>query len=270
MSDAIQGLLELMRRLRDPEGGCPWDREQTPATLVRHTLEEAYEVVDCIEREAWEELPGELGDLLFQVVFYAQIGAESGRYDFEDIVAGLIDKLTRRHPHVFGGEAVRDAAEQAARWEEIKARERTTRNVTESSVLAGVPVALPALTRAAKLQARAARSGFDWPELTPVLEKVREELRELEEAIATGARDAMAHELGDLLFSCVNVARHLDIDPEAALRAGSARFSRRFSALERTAQAAGRPLSELGLDEMDRLWEEAKRREQQGPDAAEA
>lgn len=259
MSDAIDRLLDLMRRLRDPLAGCPWDREQTPASLVRHTLEEAYEVADCIEREDWDELPGELGDLLFQVVFYAQIGAESGRYDFETVVTGLLDKLTRRHPHVFGGEAVRDAADQAARWEAIKAAERAARPRAGVSALDGVPLGLPALVRAQKLQSRAAGRGFDWRELAPVLAKVHEELHELEQAIAEGEQGAVAHELGDLLFSCVNVARHLGLDAEAALRAGSTRFTRRFEAVERAAAAAGHALEALPPDELDRLWEEAKR-----------
>ncbi len=266
MSESIERLLALMRRLRDPQHGCPWDRAQTPATLVRHTLEEAYEVADCIEREDWQELPGELGDLLFQVVFYAQIGAERGSYTFDDVVDGIVDKLTRRHPHVFGDEPVLDAAGQAARWEQIKAAERSARP-GGASVLDGVPAGLPALTRAAKLQARAARHGFDWPALPPVREKLTEELDELDAALARGSGAEIRHELGDLLFTCVNLARHLEIDAESALREATLRFTRRFGAIERAAAARGRRLASLGAAEMDALWEGAKADEQSGPSA---
>ena len=267
MSISIDRLLGLMQRLRDPRLGCPWDRAQTPATLVRHTLEEAYEVADCIEREAWEELPGELGDLLFQVVFYAQIGAEQGSYTFEDVVDGIVDKLTRRHPHVFADEPVLDVAGQAARWEQIKAAERSAR-ADGASVLDDVPLGLPALTRACKLQARAARHGFDWPELPPVRDKLREELAELDTAIAGGASAEIRHELGDLLFSCVNLARHLELDPEAALREATLRFARRFGTLERAAAAQGRELASLTPAAMDELWEAAKADERRGPPAS--
>ena len=264
MSDSIERLLSLMRRLRDPGHGCPWDRAQTPATLVRHTLEEAYEVADCIEREDWRELPGELGDLLFQVVFYAQIGAEQGSYTFDDVVDGIVEKLTRRHPHVFGDEPVLDAAAQAARWEQIKAVERGARP-GGAAALDGVPLGLPALTRAAKLQARAARHGFDWPALAPVREKLDEELDELDAALARGDRDEVRHELGDLLFTCVNLARHLDLDAEAALREATRRFTRRFGAIEQAAVAQGRRLASLSAAEMEALWEKAKAEEAGDP-----
>lgn len=264
MSESIERLLSLMRRLRDPRHGCPWDREQTPASLVRHTLEEAYEVADCIEREDWAELPGELGDLLFQVVFYAQIGAEQGSYTFDDVVDGIVDKLTRRHPHVFGDEPVLDAAGQAARWEQLKAAERGAR-AGGASVLDGVALGLPALTRATKLQARAARHGFDWPALAPVREKLTEELDELDAALARGDKAEVRHELGDLLFTCVNLARHLEIDAEAALREATGRFTRRIGAIEQAAAGRGRQLAGLSTAEMDELWESAKAAERRGP-----
>jgi len=256
MSAALDDLLDLMRHLRAPDGGCPWDRQQTPATLVRHTLEEAYEVADCIQREDWAALPGELGDLLFQVVFYAQIGAEQGRFDFERVCRSLVDKLTRRHPHVFGGEAVRDADGQATRWEQIKAAERTA--AARHSALDDVPLALPALSRAQKLQQRAARVGFDWPALPPVLDKLREETHELEAALTAGEADGIAHEIGDLLFTCVNLARHLGLDAEASLRSANARFESRFRAVEAQAVAAGEALDRLAPDALDALWEAAK------------
>ncbi|HMM75728.1 MAG TPA: nucleoside triphosphate pyrophosphohydrolase [Gammaproteobacteria bacterium] len=259
MTSALEDLLALMRRLRDPERGCPWDRAQTPASLVRHTLEEAYEVADCIEREDWRALPGELGDLLFQVVFYAQIGAEEGRYDFEAVCRGLVDKLTRRHPHVFGDEPRGDAAAQSRRWEEIKAAERA--QGARASAVDDLPRALPALSRASKLQQRAARVGFDWPSLPPVVEKLREETAELDAALAAGDRAAVAHELGDLLFTCVNLARHLGLDAESTLRAANARFERRFRALETRAVAAGHAPDRLDAAALDALWQAIKAEE---------
>lgn len=259
MSSALEDLLALMRRLRDPERGCPWDRAQTPASLVRHTLEEAYEVADCIEREDWRALPGELGDLLFQVVFYAQIGAEEGCYDFEAVCRGLVDKLTRRHPHVFGDEPRGDAAAQSLRWEEIKAAERA--QGARASALDDLPRALPALSRASKLQQRAARVGFDWPSLPPVVEKLREETAELDAAFAAGDRAEVAHELGDLLFTCVNLARHLGLDAESTLRAANARFERRFRALETRAVAAGHAPDRLDAAALDALWQAIKAEE---------
>jgi len=262
MNSALDDLLALMRRLRDPALGCPWDRQQTPASLVRHTLEEAYEVADCIEREDWAALPGELGDLLFQVVFYAQIGAEQGRYDFERICRGLVDKLTRRHPHVFGDEPRGDADAQSRRWEEIKAAERA--DGTRVSALDDLPRTLPALSRAGKLQQRAARVGFDWPSLPPVLDKLREETAELETALAAGRADEVAHEVGDLLFTCVNLARHLGLDAEGTLRAANARFERRFRAVESRAVAAGHAPDRLDAATLDALWEAVKDAERGG------
>ena len=255
----VQGLLDIMRTLRDEARGCAWDRQQTFASLTRHTLEEAYEVVDCIERNALEELPDELGDLLFQVVFYAQIAAEQGRFDFDDVAARIVDKLRRRHPHVFGDEPRLDAAAQARRWEALKAAEREAASATARSELDDVPRGLPALVRAAKLQSRAARVGFDWTTLPPVYAKVEEELAEVRDAVASSDPAAIQAEIGDLLFTCVNLARHLDVDAETALRGASLRFTKRFQQMERSAAASGHGLESLSLDALEELWVRAKR-----------
>jgi len=240
----MEQLLEIMRRLRDPQTGCPWDREQTFETIVPHTLEEAYEVADAIERGDLDELGEELGDLLFQVVFYAQLAAERGAFDFADVAAGIGEKLIRRHPHVFGEEAIDSSAAQTEAWERHKEGERRVkaeRQGCEPSVLDGVILALPALTRAAKLQRRAARVGFDWSEVGGVLDKLDEELAELRAEVADpGASDERrAEELGDVLFTCVNLARHLGIDPEGALREANAKFERRFRLMEQALRPRG-------------------------------
>lgn len=249
-------LLEIMRRLRDPETGCPWDIEQDFATIAPYTIEEAYEVADAIERGAMAELPGELGDLLFQVVYHAQMAEEAGYFAFADVVRAIADKMVMRHPHVFGEESRDKTAEDQVRdWETVKARERGAR----ASVLDGVAKGLPALTRAVKLQNRAARVGFDWPEAGEVLDKVAEEAAELRAAADDPAR--AFEEFGDLLFVLANLARHLDIDPEAALRAANAKFIRRFGSVEGTLRAQGRRPEEATLAEMDALWDEAKRAE---------
>lgn len=249
-------LLEIMRRLRDPETGCPWDIEQDFATIAPYTIEEAYEVADAIERGAMAELPGELGDLLFQVVYHAQMAEEAGYFAFADVVRAIADKMVMRHPHVFGEESRDKTAEDQVRdWEAVKARERGAR----ASVLDGVAKGLPALTRAVKLQNRAARVGFDWPEAGEVLDKVAEEAAELRAAADDPAR--AFEEFGDLLFVLANLARHLDIDPEAALRAANAKFIRRFGSVEGTLRAQGRRPEEATLAEMDALWDEAKRAE---------
>ncbi len=258
MSRAMDALLALMRRLRDPVTGCPWDREQTFASLLRHTLEEAYEVADAVERENFADLAGELGDLLFQVVFHAQIAAELGHFDFEDLAMQLHAKLVRRHPHLFGGDEVTDAAAQEVAWEQVKAAERAA-DGRSASELDGIPLALPALVRAAKLQKRASRVGFDWSSAPPVLDKVREELGELAEAMAIGTVQDQAEELGDLIFALVNLARHLRIDPEDAMRAANAKFERRFRYVESALARSGRGPAEANLAEMDGLWDEAKR-----------
>lgn len=255
----INPLLEIMRRLRDPDNGCPWDLEQNFASIVPHTLEEAYEVADCIERDDIAALPGELGDLLFQVVFYAALGCEQERFDFTDVVQSISDKLIERHPHVFGAGQIGSAAEQTSAWEDRKAAERAARK--KSATLDDVPLGLPALTRARKLQLRASRVGFDWDDVAEVKMKVLEELDELDEAVEQGARAAIAEEMGDLLFACVNWARHLDVDPESALRAASRKFERRFGFVEASLAGEGRALTQASLAEMDALWDEAKRRE---------
>ena len=260
MSD-IENLLEIMRALRAPGSGCPWDREQTMKTIVPHTLEEAYEVADVIENKRWAELPGELGDLLFQVVFYCQIGAEQGLFDIDDVVRELEDKLTRRHPHVFGGGKSDTADDVAALWERAKSDERRYRKGEQApSELDDVPTALPALTRARKLQKRAAGVGFDWPNVSGAWHKVSEELDELR--AATGA--AVEDEVGDLLFACVNVARHLGVDPEAALRYANGKFERRFRFIEGYLAATGETPANATLETMNGLWMEAKAREISG------
>jgi MazG family protein len=260
----IDRLLSVMRRLRDPATGCPWDIEQSFATIAPYTIEEAYEVADAIAREDWDALPGELGDLLLQVVYYTQMGAEAGRFDFDAVAHGIADKMIGRHPHVFGAEEIAGSAALRMIWEERKAAERA-RKGGDPSVLADVPIGFPALTRALKLQKRATRVGFDWGAAAPILAKVKEEIAELEDALA---RDLPAEEreleLGDLLFTVVNLARHLDIDPEAALRATNAKFERRFRAIEAAATAQGREVAAMTLDELETLWVAAKLAERTG------
>ena len=267
----LDDLLQLMARLRHPEHGCPWDLKQSYASIVPYTLEEAYEVADAIERGDFDHLPGELGDLLFQVVYYSQLATEEGRFGFAEVVDGITAKLIRRHPHVFpDGDlyAAPDAArlEEAAvkqRWEELKAEERAAKAEApeQLSLLDDVPQALPALSRAAKLQKRAAQVGFDWPEALPVLDKVREELDEVLEAMSENDPQAIAEELGDLLFAVANLARHLKVEPEAALRAANGKFERRFRFIEQALREAGRPIENCSLEELDALWGEAKKQE---------
>ncbi|MGR9090251.1 MAG: nucleoside triphosphate pyrophosphohydrolase [Gammaproteobacteria bacterium] len=259
----LRDLLAVMSRLRDPVEGCPWDLEQTFASIVPHTIEEAYEVADCIERGDLQQLPGELGDLLFQVVFYAQIAAEQDRFGFDDVVKAITDKLVVRHPHVFGEADTVDAAEQTRRWEAQKAVERRQRDAT-SGTLDDVPLGLPALTRARKLQQRASRVGFDWPDIHGVRDKVVEEFDEVEQAVAGADAQQISEELGDLLFACVNWARHLRVDPETALRAASTKFERRFAFIERALAGQGVELAAASLEQMDDLWDEAKRTERAG------
>jgi ATP diphosphatase len=246
-------LLALMARLRDPESGCPWDREQSFASIAPHTLEEAYEVIDVIERQQWSRLPDELGDLLFQIVFYAQLGTEKGWFSFETVVDCIHSKLIERHPHVFTGMEMASAEEQSRRWEDMKAEQRQSEGAT--GALDGVALALPALIRAAKLQRRAARIGFDWPDVEPVYAKLDEELRELRVAPNAGEKEA---ELGDLLFACVNLARHLNVEPERALRGANQRFENRFRYIEQRLREQNRSTQDASLAELDALWEEAK------------
>lgn len=250
-------LLEIMRRLRDPDSGCPWDIEQDFGTIAPYTIEEAYEVADAIERADWDELRGELGDLLLQVVFHAQIADDRGLFAFDDVANAIADKMVARHPHVFGDESRDKSAEQQTRdWEAIKAAERADK--AQTGVLDGVAVGLPALLRALKLQKRAARVGFDWPETTQVLDKIAEESAELVEAAETLPQDKIEEEMGDLLFVMANLARHLKVDPEAALRRANAKFTRRFARIEDWLAEAGKTPEQSDLAEMDALWNRAK------------
>jgi len=254
----LERLLWIMQRLRDPDGGCPWDRAQTYQSIVPHTLEEAYEVADAIARQDYEELREELGDLLFQVVFYAQLAREEGRFDFEAVAGAIADKLERRHPHVFGELRHADAAAQTRHWEALKAEERAAKATTQAtSLLDGIARTLPALSLANKLQVRAARVGFDWPDERGVMDKVREELDELSEDWTDA--DRREDEVGDLLFSCVNLARHAGCDPESALRRASRKFEQRFRAMEAEARQLGRPLETHNAEELDNLWRTVKK-----------
>ncbi|QFT85573.1 Nucleoside triphosphate pyrophosphohydrolase [Halomonas sp. THAF12] len=270
----LDDLLTLMAVLRDPEQGCPWDVKQHWDSIVPHTLEEAYEVADAIERRAWDELPGELGDLLFQVVYYSQFAAEEGRFDFHEVVHVLTAKMLHRHPHVFpdgtltsrreGVSAAEVETQQVhSRWESLKAEERDARaeDAAVTSVLDDVPRNLPALSRAAKLSKRAARVGFDWPDTRGVIAKLREELAEVEEALAEDDHDHAREEVGDLLFAAVNLARTLDADPERCLRVTNGKFERRFRQVEAALDDEGVPLAEAGLERMERHWQAAKRQE---------
>jgi nucleoside triphosphate diphosphatase len=254
----IAALIEIMAALRTPGSGCPWDLEQSFATIAPYTIEEAYEVADAVARGDLDDLRDELGDLLLQVAFHARMAQEAGAFDFGDVVHAITQKLLRRHPHVFGdaGNLSTDAVN--AQWERIKAEEKAERAGGRVGVLAGVPVALPALTRALKLQAKAGQVGFDWNDPLAVLAKIREEADEIEAEIADGRRDEAAEEVGDLLFAVVNLARHLNVDPEAALRATNAKFERRFAGIERALAARGKSPADSTLAEMDALWNEIK------------
>jgi ATP diphosphatase len=259
-------LLDIMARLRDPERGCPWDREQSFATIAPYTIEEAYEVAEACERGDMAALKDELGDLLFQVVFHARMAEEAGAFAFNDVARAIAEKMLRRHPHVFADAVISDAAAQTVAWEEHKAAERRAKAAADgnapASALDGVGESLPALTRAAKLQARAARVGFDWATPPPILDKIEEELHELREAMGEGAApEALEDEMGDLLFAAVNLARRLSIDPEQALRRASRKFDRRFRRVEALLAQEGRTPSTATLDEMEEKWQEAKAEE---------
>ena len=267
---AMTALLELMARLRNPETGCPWDQKQTFATIAPYTIEEAYEVADAIERGDPLKIRDELGDLLFQVVFHAQMAQEHGWFDFAQVAGGIHEKLVRRHPHVFGGKSVAGEAELLKNWEELKARERAEAGGGEAGTLDDVPRGLPALIRAAKLGKRAGRVGFDWPDAAGVREKVAEELREVDEAVAAAGGGAGAgnspevvEEMGDLLFAVANWSRHLKVDAEDALRAANSKFERRFRDMESLAHQRGLALEQLGAQEWEGLWQEAKLNERQ-------
>jgi MazG family protein len=254
----IDRLLEIMRRLRDPQHGCPWDREQTWASIAPHTLEEAYELADAIAHADAGLVRDELGDLLFQVVFQARIAEEQGLFDFDDVANAIADKLERRHPHVFGTAQVADAADQARAWDAHKAAERRAKGQGDG-VLDGVTLGLPALTRAAKLGSRAARVGFDWQDAAGVFAKVQEDLGELRQAIDSGDEEHVREEFGDLLFAMVQASRHLAVDAEGALRAANAKFERRFRRMEARLAEAGQSVSGLSAEALDELWTQAKR-----------
>lgn len=254
-----QKLLEIMATLRSPNGGCPWDLEQNFSTIAPYTIEEAYEVADAIARNDMEGLREELGDLLLQVVFHAQMANEEKLFTFEDVAAAINDKMIRRHPHVFADAEINDAAAQTANWETIKADERKKK--TQERVLDDVPTALPALMRAQKLQSRAARVGFDWPDTQGVNQKIEEEMAEVQEALASGDKAHLAEEIGDLLFAVVNLARFTGVDAEDALRHANAKFTRRFEAVEDGVKASGKGFAGTTLDEMEAFWVAAKQGE---------
>ncbi|HMK41025.1 MAG TPA: nucleoside triphosphate pyrophosphohydrolase [Methyloceanibacter sp.] len=270
----LEDLLAVMARLRDPDTGCPWDLKQSFATIAPYTIEEAYEVGDAIARDDLDALEDELGDLLLQVVYHAQMASEQSRFDFSDVADGITRKMIRRHPHVFVDPSLRDEFLGSNVWERIKAEEKAERGVPPSdagSRLDEVPLALPALARAVKLQKRAAEVGFDWPSLEPVLAKAEEEIAELKDAITAhddAANESRAakirEEFGDLLFVMANVARHLKVDPEAALREANAKFVRRFKSIEQALAKEGRRCEDATLEEMDQLWDEAKDAERKG------
>jgi len=253
MSD-IQKLLEIMARLRSPDGGCPWDLEQTFETIAPYTIEEAYEVAEAIANGDMRELEQELGDLLLQVVFHARMAQEAALFEFGDVVEAICSKMIRRHPHVFGDTPMTDAKAQSAAWEDIKAQEKRS-----DRVLSDIPVGLPALTRAAKLGRRASRVGFDWPDVVGARAKVGEELAELDEAVRSGDRDAIEAEMGDMFFALVNVCRHLELDPEACARVANRRFQARFEQVEQAVEASGRDWRSFELEELEGYWLAAKK-----------
>ncbi len=260
----INQLLDIMAQLRNPDGGCPWDLEQNFETIAPHTIEEAYEVAEAIANGDMDELKDELGDLMFQVVFYAQMAKEEGKFDFDDVITAISEKMIRRHPHVFGTEEISSADAQTRAWEETKAMERAAKekNGTKQippSALDGVASNLPALTRAVKLQNRAARVGFDWPDILPVFDKITEEIEELKTEIrSNGSKDRIAEEYGDLMFVLANLGRHLEIEPETVLRHANRKFTRRFEAVEQHLRDQGKSPAESNLEEMDELWNRVK------------
>jgi MazG family protein len=256
----IDDLVAVMASLRTPVTGCPWDLEQTFATIAPYTIEEAYEVADAIARKDMAHLREELGDLLLQVVYHAQLAKEEGAFALPDVIDGITRKMIRRHPHVFGDAAARSAGAAKGFWDKIKAEEKADKPEM-AGLLADVPVGMPGLTRAVKLQSKAAKVGFDWPDVAPVLAKVEEELAELKVEIVAGEKEKAAAEFGDLLFVMANLARHLGVDPEDSLRAANAKFTRRFGRIEETLAALGRTPAQSDLAEMDRMWDEAKREE---------
>ncbi|MCW9033911.1 MAG: nucleoside triphosphate pyrophosphohydrolase [Rhodospirillales bacterium] len=261
MTTQIDKLISIMAQLRDPENGCPWDLEQDFSTIAPHTIEEAYEVADAIEKNDLEELKDELGDLLFQVIFYSQMAKEIKAFDFESVVQSINEKMIRRHPHIFGDTEIKDAESQTKAWEEQKASERQKNqsNGLKISALEGVINGLPALTRAAKLQKRAARVGFDWPDTDQIFDKINEEIEEIHHELDNqGSKERVSEEVGDLLFACVNLARKLDIDPETSLRLGNSKFEKRFRRMEALMDM---DLEGKSLDEMEAHWQQVKKEE---------
>jgi ATP diphosphatase len=261
--EELRRLLDIMATLRDRAAGCPWDLAQDFDSIAPYTIEEAYEVADAIARRDFDALPDELGDLLFQVVFHARMAEESGRFGFADVARAIADKMLRRHPHIFGDAAARDAGAQAAAWEVQKQAERAAR--ADIGTLAGVPTGLPGLTRAAKLTARAARIGFDWPDAASVLDKLEEEAGELRAELAGADPQRLQDEVGDLLFVLANLARKLKLDPEACLRHANRKFARRFAEVEANLAAQGLTPAEVGLDAMEAEWQAVKRAERAVP-----
>ncbi len=261
----IRELLDIMARLRNPDGGCPWDLEQDFSTIAPYTIEEAYEVADAIDRGDLDDLKDELGDLLLQVVFHAQMAKEQGAFAFPDVVAAICDKMIRRHPHVFGDDSFADAEAQTRNWEAIKQAERTAAGNADTSALAGISRGLPEWQRAVKLQSRAARVGFDWPGPAPVIDKLHEEIGEVQAELAHGDvaanHDRLEDEIGDLLFVAANLARHAKVDPGAALRRANLKFERRFRAMEAQAAGRGEALKDLSLEQQEALWQQAKQQE---------
>lgn len=255
----LERLLSIMKKLRDPQHGCPWDKEQNFASIVPFTLEEAYEVADTIERMAMDELPDELGDLLFQVVFYCQLGKEQGLFDFDEVARRISQKLIQRHPHIFSDVNALSVAEVKNNWEKIKAKERAAN--AQFSLLDNIPLSLPSLSRAVKIQKRVAQVGFDWPELTQVVDKIEEELQEVLAEVKVDKLDQhrVLDEVGDLLFAVVNLARHLKVDPEQALRCGNQKFENRFRQIEQLVEGSGKTMEEHSLAELEYFWKQVKK-----------